>query len=222
VNLLFEAQREKAPVTVLVFPEMGEGSAAQAEEAAAAAASESLRAEQQAAEERQAQVAAKEEELARARVLGRAEGLAEGEKRRREDVEIERSGVSRLCTRFAEERKRYFTEVEGEVVKLALAIAARVLQRESAMDPTLLRGVVKVALSKLGDVKGAVLHMNPVDEEAWSDAMKHLGIEIVGDATLERGELRLEAAGGVAELGIAAQLVEIERGFFDLLARRPA
>jgi len=34
--------------------------------------------------------------------------------------------------------------------------------------------------------------------------------------------LRLEAAGGVAELGIAAQLVEIERGFFDLLARRPA
>ena len=220
MNLLFEAQKENAPVTALVFPEIG--AAAQEEEAAAAAASAILHAEEQAAEEQRAQLAAQAEEVARAREQGRAEGLAEGEQRRREDMEIERSAVSHLCTGFAKERKRYFAEVEGEVVKLALAIAARVLQRESAMDPTLLKGVVKVALAKLGDVKGAVLRMNPADEEAWHASIKHSGVEIVGDATLERGELRLEAAGGIAELGIAAQLVEIERGFFDLLARRPA
>jgi flagellar assembly protein FliH len=219
VNLLFESQREKGSVTALVFPEMSAGTDAHADEAAVA--SEGLYAEEQVAEEQQTELA-KDEELAQARALGHAEGLAEGDQRRREDLEIERSAVSHLCTGFAKERKRYFAEVEGEVVKLALAIAARVLQRESAMDPTLLRGVVKVALAKLGDVKGAVLRMNPADEEAWYGAMKHSGVEIVGDVTLRRGELRLEAAGGVAELGVAEQLVEIERGFFDLLARRPA
>jgi len=220
VNLLFESQREDALVTALVFPEVSAGAVEQVDEAMATGGG-GVCTEAHAAEEQQTELA-RDEELMRARKLGHAEGLAEGEDRRREDLEIERSAVSHLCIGFAQERKRYFAEVEGEVVKLALAIAARVLQRESVMDPTLLRGVVKVALAKLGDVNGAVLRMNPADEEAWHGAMKHSGVEVVGDVTLERGELRLEAAGGVAELGVAEQLVEIERGFFDLLARRPA
>ena len=90
------------------------------------------------------------------------------------------------------------------------------------MDPALLEGVVRVALENLGDRTGAVLCINPEDAEAWAQAMKHSGVVVKCDELLERGELRLEAAGGVAELGLKAQLVEIERGFFDLLARRPA
>ncbi len=218
MNLLFEAQRKDAPVIALVFPEMNAELRRDMTEPVAAVAT---RADDSVAEE-QRTPQARQEELALAREAGRAEGLAEGEKRRREDSEMERSAVARLCAGFAKERKRYFAEIEGEVVKLALGIAARVLRRESVMDPTLLKGVVKVALEKLGDVKGAVLRMNPADEEAWREAMEETGLEVVGDASLAAGELRLEAAGGVAELGIAAQLVEIERGFFDLLARRPA
>jgi len=220
VNLLFEAQREELPVAALVFPELCIAVGATTLEEDVAFVEETLCANERAGEE-QARLAM-EESLERAREQGRAQGSAEGEQRRREDLEIERSAVIHLCTSFTRERKRYFVEVEGEVVKLALAIAARVLQRESAMDPTLLKGVVRVALAKLGDDKGAVLRMSPDAEDAWRVEMKHAGIEVAGDASLERGELRLEAAGGVAELGIAAQLVEIERGFFDLLARRPA
>jgi len=36
--------------------------------------------------------------------------------------------------------------VEHEVVKLALAVAARILRREAQMDPLLLTGAVRVAL----------------------------------------------------------------------------
>jgi flagellar assembly protein FliH len=218
VNLLFESQKENSPVVALVFPEVKTTAAAIKHDVASQDSASLLEAKTDVrlVEAKQA------EELVRAREEGRLEGLAEGEQRRKEDLEIERSAVSHLCTGFAKERKRYFAEVEAEVVKLALAIAARVLQRESAMDPTLLKGVVKVALSKLGDVKGAVLKMHPEDVNAWHVAMKHSGLEIAGDASMERGELRLEAAGGVAELGVAAQLVEVERGFFDLMARRPA
>lgn len=218
MNLLFESQKETARVVALVFPELktmvmvakhdvvSQGNASLSEVEADAKLVEKKHAE----------------ELVRVREEGRLEGLTEGEQRCKEDLEIERSAVSHLCTGFAKERKRYFAEVEAEVVKLALAIAARVLQRESAMDPILLKGVVKVALSKLGDVKGAVLKMHPEDVDAWHVAMKHSGLEIAGNALMERGDLRLEAAGGVAELGVAAQLVEVERGFFDLMARRPA
>ena len=217
MNLLFEAQDAKPPVMPLVFPDVTEQENAEApgvdgEDAGDAGS---------AAVERVALVAT-EEQVEQAREQGREEAAADYARRRREDIEVERSAVTHLCTSFTQERKRYFAEVEGEVVKLALAIAARILQRESAMDPTLLKGVVQVALEKVGDAKGAVLRMNPADAEEWHAAMKHSGVEIEGDVRLARGELRLEAAGSVAELGIAAQLVEVERGFFDLLARRPA
>jgi flagellar assembly protein FliH len=130
--------------------------------------------------------------------------------------------VSHLCTGFAKERKRYFAEIEGEVVKLALAIAGRVLQRESSLDPLLLKGVVHAALAKLGDAKGAVLRMPPEALEEWRSAMRHSGLEFAPDESMDAGDLRLETVGGIAELGIPAQLVEVERGFFDLMARRPA
>ncbi len=67
-----------------------------------------------------------------------------------------------------------------------------------------------------------MLRMNVEDEEVWRAAMKGTGLRVEGVVGLERGALQLEAEGGMAELGIAAQLVEVERGFFDLLARRPA
>jgi len=130
--------------------------------------------------------------------------------------------VSLACTGFGRARARYFAEVEAEVVKLALAIAARVLQREAAVDPALLAGVVRVALDKLNDRDGATLYVPSKDLDVWRKAMKAAGLHVESDEGLAPGELRLKTPAGVAELGIAAQLVEIERGFMDLLAKRPA
>ena len=52
---------------------------------------------------------------------------------------------------FRREREDYFARVEREVVQLALAIAARVLNREAQFDPMLLSGAVRVALGHLGE-----------------------------------------------------------------------
>lgn len=221
MNLLFESQGGTNEVRLLEYPDMAERER-EAQAATGSASTESdVRVENAATLERLAKLAT-EEQLEQAREQGREEAFAECVKRLREGLEIERSAVTHLCTSFTQERKRYFAEIEGEVVKLALAVAARILNRESAMDPTLLEGVVRVALAKLGEPAGAVLRMNVEDEEAWRVAMKGTGLRVEGVAGLERGALQLEAGGGVAELGIAAQLVEVERGFFDLLARRPA
>ena len=43
------------------------------------------------------------------------------------------------CDEFRAERERYFARWRQEVVKLALAIAARVLHREAKIDPMLLQ-----------------------------------------------------------------------------------
>ena len=47
-------------------------------------------------------------------------------------------------------------------------------------------------------------------------------LQIVGDERLRAGECVLETNVGKVELGVSAQLEEIERGFFDLMQQRPA
>ena len=47
-------------------------------------------------------------------------------------------------------------------------------------------------------------------------------LQIVGDERLSAGECVLDTSVGRVELGVSAQLAEIERGFFDLMHQRPA
>jgi flagellar assembly protein FliH len=47
-------------------------------------------------------------------------------------------------------------------------------------------------------------------------------LQVVGDERLSAGECVLDTNVGRVELGVSAQLEEIERGFFDLMEQRPA
>lgn len=155
---------------------------------------------------------------------GRAEGRAETAEECEERIAVERSQMLKTCTQFKKERDSYFAGVEGEVVKLALAIAAQVLHREVKLDPMLLQGVVRVALGKVSEESGTVLRVPVQDVEAWRRLIvgeEFPGVELVGDVRAEVGECVLETSVGRVELGVRAQLEEIETGFYDLLQQRP-
>ena len=156
-----------------------------------------------------------------ARLLARRDWEQELDQRMAE----ERAMVLKACGDFARERTRYFAAVEAQVVKLALAIAARVLHREARMDPLLLSGAVRVALEKVEQESETRLRV-PISEVAMWKAEFESGssgsVRVLGDEGRARGECVLETSVGTVELGIAAQLGEIERGFFDLMQRRPA
>jgi len=160
-----------------------------------------------------------------ARNEARTEARLEWEQELENRVAGERRTVLKACEEFARERARYFAGVEAEVVKLALAIAARVLHREVKLDPLLLTGVVRVALEKVAEDSATVLRV-PVDvAEMWRQvfvASPESSVEVMGDERLAAGECVLETNVGRVELGVSAQLEEIERGFFDLIQQRPA
>ncbi len=132
--------------------------------------------------------------------------------------------VREACDRFRLDRERYFAMVEVEVVKLSLAIAARVLHRESSLDPMLLQATVRVALGKVADESGTVVRVPEGTEQGWTAALRldmDESVSVVGDTSLAPGECVLSTRLGRVELGVAAQLAEIEHGFFDLLQQRP-
>ena len=130
-----------------------------------------------------------------------------------------RQGVE-LVETFARERDRYMHVVEQEVVKLALAVAARILRREAQMDPLLLTGAVRVALGQLSDSTEVRLQVPPGELALWTDAialLPNLAVKptVAAGEGMHLGECVIETSLGSVDLGIRSQLAEIERGFFD-------
>ncbi|HTH52948.1 MAG TPA: FliH/SctL family protein [Edaphobacter sp.] len=165
-----------------------------------------------------------ERQMETAREQGRIETREAMAQELDERLALEREAVARLCERFAKERTRYFAEIENEVVRLALAIATRVLRRESMLDPLLLRGAVRVALEKVQEGTTATLKVPVEQVEEWQAilAESREGVVVAGDGRLHMGECVLETSVGRVDLGVKSQVEEIERGFFDLLEKRPA
>ena len=161
--------------------------------------------------------------LREAHERGRREALIAAEADFQQKLAGERALLSRVVQQFEQEKKKYFSEVEGEVVKLSLAIAERVLHREAEMDPTLLAGAARVALEQVQDTSEAVLRVSSEDTHQWSETLGSAGKSVQVEACdqLGKGEAVLKTRSGSVQLGIKAQLQEIERGFFELLTRRP-
>ena len=88
------------------------------------------------------------------------------------------------------------------------------------MDPLLLTGAVRVALGQLAAATTIRLKIPAADADLWREALAHLPNldrkpELIADPELTVGECELETELGSVDLGVAAQLSEIERGFFD-------
>jgi flagellar assembly protein FliH len=172
------------------------------------------------------------EETRRAFDQGRERGHQEG---RQAEREAQRESVAAtlraaqenqvrqlagLVESFASARDRYLHQVEHEVVKLALAIAARILRREAQMDPLLLTGAARVALGQLAATTEVRLRVPAGDANLWAEAMAllpnlPLKPAVVAVDTMRLGDCLIETSLGTVDLGIRAQLAEIERGFFD-------
>jgi flagellar assembly protein FliH len=163
------------------------------------------------------------EQIEAARREGEDAAHREWEEKFEKRIAVERERISQLWVQFSRERARYFADVEMEVVKLALAIAARIVHREVQFDPLLLAAVVRMALEKIEDNSTVVLRVPMEEEVRWREIfLAESSFQVTGDERIAAGECVLETNVGKVELGVGAQLAEIERGFFDLLQQRPA
>lgn len=216
---------------VTLFPSHGDGFTgvdhSQATDGRPEKESDGLRRVAELEQRLQEETVASAQAVAAAREQGRREAHQALEQQFNADQQRLRAQILQSLEQFRLERQNYFHNVEGEVVRLALAIAARVLHREAHLDPQLLAGAVRVALEKLGDTSHVVMRVPPRELGQWKEffrAAANLRIQpgILEDPSLAAGECLLVTELGTIELGVRAQLEEIEKGFFDLLDRRPA
>lgn len=157
-------------------------------------------------------------------------GFQEATARAQENLEkalaAEREHLAAALADFTREREEYFRNVEGDAIRLILAVARKVLHREAQVDPLLLTGVVRVALEKIANGTSLKLRVPAIQADDWRAAVGSLAspdssIEIVGDKSLRGPECLIVTQTGTTDVSLEGQLAEIEQGFLDLLAQRP-
>ena len=155
-----------------------------------------------------------------------AAGVQRGREEMQDQLDAERSRMAQAIRNFDRDRESYFHKVESEVVTLALAIARKILHRESQIDPLFLSGVVRLALERLNAETEFVLRVHPNRVPVWRDYFTRQADlpslpELVGDSSIDTDHCILETALGETDLSVEAQFKEIENGLTDLLSKRP-
>ena len=171
-----------------------------------------------------------EAELPRRHEMGRKEGRAEGEKAgMASGTAAVQPVLERMTSSIAElasYRARFRRDSEPELLKLALAVARKILRRELTVDPHSLLGILKAALETINQAEVLCVRVAPDDAAQVSGKLAGLGlpdaVEVVGDRTLERGSVVLDTRRGQIDASIQTQLSEIENGFADRIATQKA
>jgi flagellar assembly protein FliH len=171
-----------------------------------------------------------EAELAERIKRERADAIAQMEQRLRQEYEQKlqaaRAAVGTTISGFEAQRTEYFARVESEVVQLALAIAAKILHREAQVDPMLVATLVRMSVDKMREGSKVSVRVSPSRVAHWKACFANQSsaarVEVVEDAALGEHDCMLETELGTTSFGLDAQLKEVEQGFFDLLALRPA
>ncbi|MBS1858438.1 MAG: hypothetical protein JST11_23915 [Acidobacteria bacterium] len=164
-----------------------------------------------------------EQRVREARAAGAREGEAAGRSRSQAEMQAALDRVAHSIDDLASLRARLRAQAEADLVKLALAIARRVLRREIALDPDALHGLILGALAKLQGHEIARVRVHPSHASSLTACLRQNlsagNIEIVPDPSHEVGSLIFETPRGNLDAGVESQLAEIERGLADRLRR---
>jgi flagellar assembly protein FliH len=165
-----------------------------------------------------------EQKVREAHAAGQREGEASGRSRAGADLQPAIDRLARAVEEIGGMRGRLRVEAEADMVKLAMAIARRVLRRELAIDPDALHGLVLGALEKLHGQEICRVRVHPSHAGLVSNSLRQNSasahVEVVADPSRELGAVIFETQRGNLDASVESQLKEIERGLADRLRRQ--
>jgi type III secretion protein L len=116
------------------------------------------------------------------------------------------------------QREDFLAEHEAELVRLAVAIAKKIIGRSLEVNPGTVLQTAKEALRAVRSERRVIIKVNPSDEDALrqqAGSLKMLGTEvgelvIIGNPSIEAGGCIVESDLGIIDAQIGTQLSSIE------------
>jgi flagellar assembly protein FliH len=162
-----------------------------------------------------------ENRIREARAAGVREGEAAGRGKAAAEMQPVIERLARSIDEIAGLRPRLRREAEQDLIRLAMAIARRILRRELAIDPDALHGLILGALEKLQSQEICRVRVHPSHAAAVTASLKQMAstapVEVLPDASREVGTVIFETDRGNLDASVESQLREIERGLGDRL-----
>jgi flagellar assembly protein FliH len=166
--------------------------------------------------------AAAERRVQEARQTGRQEGEAAGRNAAMAQVQPVLDKLAQSIREMSEMRPKLRHQAETDVVKLALAIARKILHRELSADPDSIAALIHVAMEKIRTHELVRVRIHPQHhpsvQQALAQATMGAQVEILPDPKLSLGGVIVETTRGDFDASVETQLREIERGLTDRLA----
>ena len=141
---------------------------------------------------------------------------------RTEDLEAKIAAFSHACqivkdlaTKLNQFYDKVFSEHKGEIAKLSVEIARKVLMNKVQKGDYEIESIVKEALKNAPTHQDVVVHLNPEDHAQCQKALQDdaadtlAGIKFVADSNVGRAECRLESPKGIIESLIDENLERI-------------
>jgi flagellar assembly protein FliH len=113
------------------------------------------------------------------------------------------------------------TQVEREVVKLAVEVAKKIVYREIHIDATIIQTLVRVALSHVSEKSAVTILLNPVDYtyllKQRADLAQSEGRDITfqADNSIQQGGCMIQTECGDIDARIEEKFREVENAFFE-------
>jgi len=155
---------------------------------------------------------------AQARSRGHDEGVAAGRAAGYAELDEDVAAMHALIAGVREQRNVIIETAEPELVRLAMAVAERVVYDQVAVNPNVVLENVRHALTRLVGREVVTVRVNPADAEilrkhregtAASNDVEHL--RIVEDQRVDRGGVVVETDAGTIDAKISTQLREARR-----------
>lgn len=127
---------------------------------------------------------------------GLRRGHAAGQQRFEESVGDAALAFTRAAGEMAESRARFMETLEPQLIRLAVLLAQRILEREVKMDPGVIATTARAALAYVLDAERVVLRINPMDLDTMRSRRADLLVQFDRIATIELAADPEIASGG--------------------------
>ena len=152
-------------------------------------------------------------------------GFMQGEKAGLETAEQKTEALMRRYVESILEvnklRATLYTQVEREVVKLAVEVAKKIVHREIQLDQEIIQTLVRVALTHVAEKSAVTVHLSPLDYnyllEQRAELSQTVGrdISLLADKSIERGGCLIQTECGDIDARIEEKFREVEHAFFE-------
>lgn len=157
-----------------------------------------------------------------AREAGYREGEEAGRNQAAGRVQPVLEKLTRSIQDLADLKPKLRRDAEADLLKLALAIARKVLHRELSIDPDSIAGLISVSIEKIRAHEILRVRVHPQHQQIVRQILAKMSTatlaEIHPDPKLELGGVLVETSRGNFDASVDLQLKEIERGLTDRLA----